>query len=294
MSEVRHFSAAEIDAVDPRDIFDAVESAFAMVSAGDAIAPVRSHVGLGDGADSYFISGALPAYDIFTVKVINVVPANAERGLARLQGSLTAFEISTGRPIATLDAQAVTRVRTAAGSAVSMRRLARPDADVLTVFGRGPQSDAHVKALTSEWEFRDVRVVGRGDDVARALEGAGVVVTATNSTTPLLKASDVAPGTHLAMVGSANPAVAEVEPGLLGHAAVFVDHKPTCIAEAGEIVQAVNAGALKADDVHEIGELILGRVPGRTSDAAITVYKSVGNGTQDAAVASLLLGRLSR
>ncbi|HZQ50045.1 MAG TPA: ornithine cyclodeaminase family protein [Candidatus Dormibacteraeota bacterium] len=294
MSDPRHFSAADVDALDPRDVFDAVESAFAMVSGGEAIAPIRAHVGLGDGADSYFISGALPAFDIFTVKVINVVPANAGRGLERLQGSLTAFEISTGRPIATLDAQAVTRVRTAAGSAVSMRRLARPDADVLTVFGRGPQSDAHVRALTAEWEFREVRVVGRGDDVASALAGAGVIVGATNSTTPLFSASDVAPGTHLALVGSASPTAAEVDPALLGHAAVFVDHKPTCIAEAGEIVQAVKAGVLKADDVHEIGELILGRVPGRRSDADITVYKSVGNGTQDAAVAALLLGHFAK
>jgi len=137
-------------------------------------------------------------------------------------------------------------------------------------------------------------VVGRGDDAAGALEGAGVVVTATNSTTPLFKASDVAPGTHLALIGTASPAAAEVEPSLLGRAAVFVDHRPTCIAEAGEIVQAVTEGALKAEDVHEIGELILGRVPGRRSDADITVYKSVGNGTQDAAVAALLLGHFAK
>ncbi len=295
MSEVRHFSAQDILGLDPRDVFDAVETAFAMVSSGDAVAPVRSHVALRDGADSYFISGALPAYDVFTVKVINVVPANAERGLERLQGSLAAFEISTGRPLATLDAPATTRVRTAAGSAVATRRLARPDADVLTVFGRGPQSEAHVRALTAEWEFREVRVVGRGDDVARALDGAGVIVTATNSTTPLFKTSDVAPGTHLALVGSGSPTAVEVEPALLARAGtVFVDHRPTCIAEAGEIVQAMSAGEIKDDAVHEIGELILDRVPGRVDDAAITIYKSVGNGTQDAAVAALLLGRMER
>ena len=292
MSDLRHFDAHEVLGADPRAVFEAVESALAAVSSGDAIAPIRAHVHLGDGADSYFISGALPAFDIFTVKVINVVQANASRGLERLQGSLTAFEISTGRPLATLDAQAATRVRTAACSAVSMRRLARPDADVLTVFGKGPQSEAHVKALTAEWEFREVRIIGRDDDGTGALRGAGVVVGATNSTTPVFQASDVEPGTHVVLVGTASPTAIEVGPELLQGASVFVDHKPTCIAEAGEVVQAVRAGFLKAEDVHELGELILGRVPGRRSDADITVYKSVGNGTQDAALAALLLGKL--
>lgn len=294
MSELRHFGAEEILAVDPRDVFDAVSASFAMVSSGEAVAPVRAHVHLRDGADSFFISGALPAFDVYTVKVINVVPANANRGLERLQGTLSAFEISTGRPLATFDAQAATRVRTAAGTAVSMRRLARPDADVLTVFGKGPQSEAHVRALTAEWEFRDVRVVGRDDDAATALDGAGVVVTATNSRQPLFSASDVAPGTHLALIGSYSPTAAEVDPALLAHASVFVDHRPTCIAEAGEIVQAMQSHALKKDNVHEIGELILGKVEGRRSDQDITVYKSVGNGTQDAALAALMLGRLPK
>ncbi len=292
MSDLRHFDAREVLETDPRAVFEAVESALAMVSSGEAIAPVRAHVNLGDGADSYFISGALPAFDIFTVKVINVVQANAARGLERLQGSLTAFEISTGRPLATLDAQAATRVRTAACSAVSMRRLARPDADLLVVFGKGPQSEAHVRALTAEWEFREVRVIGRDDDATGALAGAGVVVGATNSTTPLFKASEVEPGTHVVLVGTANPSAIEVEPELLGRASVFVDHKPTCIKEAGEVVQALQAGLIKAGDVHELGELILGRVEGRRSDSDITVYKSVGNGTQDAALAALLLGKL--
>jgi len=292
VSDLRHFDADEVLGVDPRAVFDAVESALAMVSGGEAVAPVRAHVNLNDGADSYFISGALPVFDIFTVKVINVVPANARRGLERLQGSLTAFEISTGRPLATFDAQAATRVRTAACSAVSMRRLARPDADVLTVFGKGPQSEAHVRALTAEWEFREVRIVGRDDDATGALAGAGVVVGATNSTTPLFKASEVEPGTHVALVGTSSPSATEVEPELLRGASVFVDHKPTCIAEAGEIVQAVHKRLIKAEDVHELGELILGRVGGRRSNSDITIYKSVGNGTQDAALAALLLGRL--
>jgi alanine dehydrogenase len=308
VSELRYFSRDDIWAVDPRSVFDAVQAALGMVSSGSAIAPVRTQIALGDGSDAYLISGALPEFDILTVKVINVRTRNPEQGLQRLQGALTAFELSTGRPLAALDAQAATEARTSAGSAVSARLLARPDADVLTVFGTGPQAAAHIRALTAEWEFREVRVVGkslesaerlaaewpdtRAVEAGEALAGAGVVVTATNSTEALFAASAIEPGTHLAMVGSGSSAAAEVEPELLGRAqTVFVDHRPTCLEEAGEIVRALKAGVIKPDAVHELGELVIGKGEGRRSDADITIYKSVGNGTQDAALAALLLGR---
>ena len=129
-------------ALDPRRVADAMASALATVSRGAAVAPVRTHIDLGDGNGTYLISGALNELDILTVKVISVRPRNPEHGLARLQGFLTAFEASTGRPIATLDARAATETRTAACSAVSLRLMARPDAAVLTVFGTGPQADA--------------------------------------------------------------------------------------------------------------------------------------------------------
>jgi len=294
--------------VDPRNVFDVVQASLAMLSSGSAIAPVRTQIGLGEGSDVYLISGALPEFDILTVKVINVRARNPEQGLPRLQGSLDAFQLSTGRPLAAIDAQAATEARTSAASAVSARLLARADADVLTVFGTGPQAAAHIRALTAEWEFREIRVVGRtleaaerlaaefpdtrAVEVAEALKGAGVVVTATSSSEPLFQASDIEPGTHLALVGSGSASAAEVSPELVARAAaVFADHRASVLEESGEIVQAIKAGVINRDRVHELGELINGKAEGRRSDADITIYKSVGNGTQDAALAALLLGR---
>ncbi len=311
MSDLRYLTREDIWNVDPRDVFDAVQAGLAMVSSGSAIAPIRTYLPMGDGRDVYLISGALPDLDVLTVKVINVRADNPAHGLERLQGSLTAFELSTGKPLAALDAQAATEARTSAGSAVSTRLLARADAEVLTVFGTGPQAAAHIRALMAEWEFREVRVVGRtlesaqhladqfpdtrAVEAAEALRGAGVVVTATNSAEPLFHADDIEPGTHVAMVGSGNAGASEVEPELLGRArTIFVDHRPTCIEESGEVVRALKSGAIQPDVVREIGELILGKAEGRQSDADITIYKSVGNGTQDAALAALLLGRFKK
>jgi ornithine cyclodeaminase len=178
---------------------------------------------------------------------------------------------------------------------------------VLTVFGTGPQAAAHLRAVTREREFGEIRIVGRNHDSARrlaaqhagakavtadeAIRGAHVVVTATNSTAPLFPASAVEPGTHVAMVGSGSSAASEVEPQLLARAsAIRVDHRPTCLEESGEIVRALRAGLIDEQAVRELGEVILGVAPGRTSPDDITIYKSVGNGTQDAALAALLLG----
>jgi ornithine cyclodeaminase len=269
--------------------------ALAMVARGAAVAPVRTHIDLGEGAGTYLISGVLSELDLLTVKVINVRPANATGEMERLQGGLMAFRASTGEPLATLDARATTEVRTAACSAVSFRHMARPDAGVVAIFGRGPQAAAHRRALSAEHDFAEIRVVGRDGDAEAALEGADAVVTATNSTAPLFPADAIRPGSHLMCVGSGSAAAMEVEPELLPRAAAIrVDHRPSCLAESGEIVRAVALGLIDEKDVRELGDVVLGRAPGRTGAGDITVYKSVGNGTQDAALAALLLGQWSR
>lgn len=288
---MRHYGRDEIYALDPRRVADALAAALAAVSRGEAIAPVRAHIDLGGGAGTFLISGVLTAIDVLTVKVINVRPDNPSRGLPRLEGALTVFKASTGEPIATLDARAATEVRTAACSAVSMRLMGPSDPGVLAVFGSGPQSAAHVRALTAERKFDEVRVVRRGDDARDALSGARAVVTATNSRTPLFSAAAVGDGTHLMLVGSGSHAACEVEPALLARAAAIrVDHRASCLEESGEIVAAVREGLIDPSSVRELGEVVLGRAPGRQSEAEVTVYKSVGNGTQDAALAAVLLG----
>jgi ornithine cyclodeaminase len=161
--------------------------------------------------------------------------------------------------------------------------------------------------MTREREFGEIRIVGRNQDAARnlagfypgakvttaaeAMRGAHVVVTATNSPSALFPSAAVEPGTHLALVGSGSAAASEVEPRLLGRAAAIrVDHRPTCVLESGEIVGALHEGLIEAADVRELGEVVLGLAPARVRPDDITIYKSVGNGTQDAALAALLLG----
>jgi len=276
--------------IDPTEVAGAMMATLGMVSRGAAVAPIRAHVDLGDGNGTFLISGVLTDLDLMTVKVINVRPRNPAQGLQRLQGSLTVFTASTGVPVATLDARAATEVRTAACSAASFRLLAPPDPAVLVIFGRGPQAVAHERALRAEHEFREVRIVGRADGHAE-LGDADAIVTATNSATPLFAAGAVKPGTHLMCVGSGSAASAEIEPELLARAsAIRVDHRASCLEESGEIVRAIQAGLIAPSAVRELGDVVNGTGTGRSTPEDITVYKSVGNGTQDAGLAALLLG----
>jgi len=266
---VPHFGREEVLAVGPTRTADAMAACLAMVARGAVVAPVRGHVDFGNGSGTYLISGALLELDILSVKVINVRPANPGRGLERLQGSISVFESSTGRLLATLDARSATQARTAACSIVSLRFMARRDAAIVTIFGTGPQAVAHARALTAERDFKELRIVGRTAESARtvasqfqraipatadAVRDSDVVVTATNSTTPLFSSDAVRPGTHLALVGSGNAGSQEVEPRLLGRASsIFVDHRPTCLEESGEIVAALHDGLIREDSIHELG-----------------------------------------
>lgn len=286
---MRHFSREEIFRIDPTQVADAMAATLGMVSRGAAVAPVREHIDLGDGAGTFLICGVLTELDLMTVKVINVRPRNPSEGLERLQGSLTVFTASSGVPVATLDARAATEVRTAACSAASFRLMAPPNPSVLVIFGSGPQAVAHERALRAECDFREVRVAGRGAKVD--LSDADGIVTATNSSTPLFKADAVKPGTHLMCVGSGSAASAEIEAELLARAsAIRVDHRESCLEESGEIVRAVKAGLVDAAAVRDLGDVVNGTAAGRTAPDEITIYKSVGNGTQDAGLAALLLG----
>jgi alanine dehydrogenase len=168
--------------------------------------------------------------------------------------------------------------------------MAPPNPAVLVIFCTGPQAVAHERALRAEHDFHEVRVVGRNNRAA-ALNDADAIVTATNSASPLFAAGDVKDGTHLMCVGSGSAANAEIEGALLARAtSIRVDHRPSCLEESGEIVRALEAGLIDAAAVRELGDVVNGSARGRDAAGDITVYKSVGNGTQDAGLAALLLG----
>jgi len=215
-----------------------------------------------------------------------------------------------GRPLAAIEANELTRLRTAAATAVAVRTLAREDATTLTVYGAGTQAQAHLQALAGLRRWREVLVCARsgGEDFARqitqqhglparsvtaeeATARGDVIVTCTRATDPLFDGSLVRPGTLVCAVGASKPSARELDDRLLQSAAqLVVEWRPAALAEAGELVRAA-PGVVDERRIVELGEL-LAEPSRRPSPQDIVVYKSVGIGLQDVALAHRLLQRL--
>lgn len=285
---------------------EAVRAAMARLTADGTSQPLRSIVEIAPGRLFGLMPGSLPAPEGFGAKVISVF-AQAERpGRSAHRGVVVLFDRQSGDVACIADAGAVTEIRTAAASAVATDALARPDAARLAIFGCGVQAAAHVRALArvrpleriAVWarspararEFatrmeREVRVpVQAVADGREAAAGADIICTVTGSATPVLLGEWVRPGTHVNAVGSSHAGPVEIDPALVLASRYVADSRRSALAAAAEFLLAKEAGMI--DDSHiaaEIGEILLGRVTGRTSRGQITLYKSLGHVVQDLA-----------
>ena len=246
------------------------------------------------------------------VKVVTVFPGNAARGLSAVQAAYLWLDAETGAPLALMDGAALTRRRTAAASALAADYLARRDSATLAMVGTGSLAPHLVAAHAAVRPIRDVRVWGRTPDKARALaasldrpglrvtavtdleaavRGADVVSCATLATLPLVRGAWLAQGMHLDLVGGFTPEMREADDEAVRRSRVFVDTE-AAFAEAGDVVQPLSSGLLRRDDVADLADLVHARRPGRTADAEITLFKSVGAALEDLAAAGLAYERL--
>jgi ornithine cyclodeaminase/alanine dehydrogenase-like protein (mu-crystallin family) len=302
-------------AVPMSDLLDAVEHAYREAAAGRDRSPIRTRVPLPNG-DLLLMPGLRDGGSGTAVKLVTVVPDNAERGLPTVQAVIAWFDETSGEPLAVLDGTTVTAMRTGAASGVATRLLARPDASVLAQFGCGAQAPWQVRAVCAARRIREVRVFAR-DGAAReafaaqmgaelgpgvvvaatrsaqeALAGADVVCCATTSSTPVFDAAWVEPGAHVNGVGAFRLDMVELPPELFGRAElVAVDSRAAALEEAGDLVAALNGGFLAADAYVELGT-VEGGWAARRDPNAITVFKSVGLAIQDLAAAELIAGKL--
>jgi ornithine cyclodeaminase/alanine dehydrogenase-like protein (mu-crystallin family) len=276
-------------ALEPAALIDAVSGAFQALSAGAADAPPRQAVSGEDG--SLLVMGGRVADGPIAVKLVGVVPGNAAVGLDVHLATVVLVDATTGAALALMDGEAITAVRTAAGSALATRACARENASVLAIVGSGVQARAHLELLPLVRSFADVRLVARDPSAAERLgvapgtvEGADVICLCTGSTTPVLLAADVAAGTHVNSVGFAPPG-GELDPDLAARARLIVETRGAFSAPPAG---AAELAGLDPSTGIELGEVLSGRAPGRTSDDEITVYKSIGHITEDAAAARLV------
>jgi alanine dehydrogenase len=271
-------------------LVDALADGFVDVSSGAASMPPRIAAFSGSG-----LLGVMPAYlpssDILETKLVTLFEGNAGTDLPTHQAAIAVFDPERGNIVALMDGTYITATRTAAGAALSVRTLAREDARVLAICGTGVQARAHAQAVTRVREFVEVRVAGRDRTKAEhsfeeAVRGADVVCATTHSPDPVVRGDWLAPGVHVTSVG-VNPHGRELAADVLDDALVVVEARSAAFAPFPS--GSNDLAELTPELTVEIGEILSGAHPGRTSDEQRTVYKSVGVGVMDAAAAALVL-----
>ena len=285
-----------------------VDGAMRAVSAQQVLSPLRTVMPLAPPNAMGIMPGAMLDHGRFGIKVLALYPGNGALGLPSHAGVMVLFDAATGTPLAVLDSNSVTALRTAAASAVATRALARPESGVLALLGAGHQALWHVVALRTVMKIKRLQLWSRtaanvahfvdklgvleGIDIViaataqDAVSGADVVCTVSSSREPILQGAWLAPGQHVNLVGASVASAREADVEVVRRSRFFVDVRASAAVQAGEWLQALKEGVVDQSHLQgEIGEVLLGRVPGRRSPTDITVYKSLGHIAQDIATA---------
>lgn len=293
------------------DCIEALRHAHVAFSHGGAIMPVRLTFPIHEQG----VMGLMPAWvegPQLGVKCITSFVANRERGLPALASTMLLLDAETGAAKAIMDGTVLTEIRTAAASALATDALARPDACRLALVGAGVQARSHLDAMAAVRTLTSVSVVARSIESAQAFVGehsprhpavefhavesaddavrsADLVCAVSLSRTPVISPASVAPGTHINAVGSHSPDAREIPGETMRDARVIVDSREANLSECGDCMIPIAEGLFGPEHVSdELGELLTGDKPGRTSTDQITVYQSCGIAIQDVAAATVV------
>lgn len=313
LMELRLFSATDVRRALPMgQAIAAVKSAYVQLSSGRAQAPLRAHLSVASGDSTlvmpFFVPGEGGALGL---KVVSVFNSNPPRGRPLIHAMVLALDATTGAPMALIEGGSLTALRTGAASGAATDILARPDARVVAIFGSGVQARRQLEAVCTVRTVARVQVYSLAGAEAfveemagqepiphdvivassprAALADADIICAATTSHTPVFDGRDLKPGAHVNGIGSFTPEMQEIDLETVRRARVVVDSRAAALAEAGDLIIPLRAGAIDREHIaDEIGEVLAGQKPGRTHPDQITFFKSVGVAVQDAAAAQLV------
>jgi len=282
-----------------QDLIPVIAQALAALSSGGVVQPVRTVLPVAPHRGFFAVMPAYAGAGGLGAKLVTFYPNNV--GLHTHHALIVMFKAETGEPLAVMDGRLITEMRTAAASAVATERLARQDASVLGILGSGVQAKSHLAALRHVRTFKEVRVwsprnapafaqrhgVKATATAEDAVRGADVVVVAASATTPILHGRWLSPGTHVNAIGATRPDWRELDDDLVSRARIFVDSREAALRESGDVIAA-------RSEVTEIGAVVSGADPGRSSAEEITLFKSVGVAVEDVAAAALVLQQAAR
>ncbi|CAN5669958.1 ornithine cyclodeaminase [soil metagenome] len=301
-----------------RQAVELMKEAFIELSANRAQAPLRSVLEVNDDpAALLMMPGFVPAKSALGFKMVSFFGENTSRGLPTIHALVCLVDHETGVPLGIMDGSFVTALRTGAVSGAATDLLALPEANTVVVIGAGVQGVTQAAAVASVRPIeRIVAVDVREDSLARfesalrmewpdvtaeveltseaneAVSRADVICTATTARRAVFDDDAVRPGTHINAVGAFTPEMQEIPVNTVGRALIVVDNYDAIMAEAGDLLKAIDAGVISEHDLHlELGHVAAEPARGRTARDQVTLFKSVGNAVQDVTVARYAIDR---
>jgi len=295
------------------DTIEAMEDAFAQLSSGVANVPPRIVLKVGDGT-TLVMPAHLRNSHALGLKAVSIHDPNVQRGIPAILAFVALIDEDTGQLLALMDGTTITAIRTAAGSGLATKHLARADAKIAAIFGAGPQGRAHALAMCEVREIKEIRVTSAHQISAQtlaeelraklpcdiravsaasdAVRGADIICCCTNSSVPVFDGRDLRAGTHINSVGAyKTETTRETDDETIRRVSrIVVDSRTAALLEAGDILVPIKAGIISEQDIYaELGEIVLGKKAGRQNDDEITYFKSVGIAVQDIAAATVAL-----
>jgi len=295
-----------------KQTIELMKDAFVRLSRKQANVPLRTPIEIPENnGGALFMPVYLPNTKQFGLKVASIFKKNPEHGLPLIHAMVLVMDATNGRPLALMDGEYLTALRTGAATGLATDLLARKDAEVVAIFGAGAQGRTQLEAVCAVRAIKQAFIFNptsqkagefaheMGDQlsiqvlVAKSIDvlsQADIVCTATTSSSPVFSNNDLKPGVHINAIGSDKPNMREIPAETVLSAKVVVDQREACLSEAGDLIMSMQEGLINKDHIYaEIGEIAAGNKNGRESAKEITLFKSVGNAVQDLAAASQVL-----
>lgn len=310
---IKYLSSSDVNKIfKMANAVEVMRDAFVRLSAGEVLVPPRMHLDIPQYEGVELIKPVyIPAYHQVGIKVISIFKNNLEKNLPLSHAVMIIFNATTGQPLAVMDANVLTAIRTGAASGVATDLLSRRDSQIVAIFGAGLQGRTQLEAVCAVRAVRKVLVFDPNVDKAKEfiesnkkqlsieiniansqeeLRQADIICLATTSTEPIFKDKFLKDGAHINGIGSFQPHTREVPSQTVQRAKVVVDQMEACLKEAGDLLIPIKEGVFNVTEIYgEIGEIIAGQKVGRENNTEITLFKSVGNAVQDLAAASKVL-----
>jgi alanine dehydrogenase len=306
-----------VKCIDMPKAIEAMKIAFSELSKGNVNAPLRVNMNL-ENSDSgaLFMPVYFPAKKLVGLKSVMIHKSNPSNNLPMIQAMYNVFNAETGEPIAIMNGEYLTSIRTGAASGLATDLLSIKDAKTAVIFGAGIQAEKQLEAICAVRDLENIYISDLNDNRiaklidtmqpevnaklgkladGKILNEADIICTATSSSLPVFEHANIKATAHVNGIGSYRPDMCEIPTDTIRNSKLYVDSREACLSEAGDIIQPISNNSITAEHIYaEIGEVVSKVKEGRTDSDRVTVFKSVGNAVQDIAVVAVILENADR